>query len=58
MVSQCTNYEVSMFTSYDAMNGGAKCRKWGVLRTETVTNCCYVIKRINVSLLSTNIEML
>jgi len=33
MVSQCTKFEVSRFTCYDAMNGGAKCRKnevvWG-----------------------------
>ena len=31
MVSQCTKYEVSRFTRYDAMNGGAKCRKRGGL---------------------------
>jgi len=31
MVSQCTKFEVSRFTRYDAMNGGAKCRKWGSL---------------------------
>ena len=29
-----------------------------VLRTETVTNRCYVNKRINVSLLSTNTKLL
>ena len=29
MVSQCTKFEVSRFTRNDAMNGGAKCRKWG-----------------------------
>jgi len=29
MVSQCTKFEVSRFTRYEAMNGGAKCRKWG-----------------------------
>jgi len=29
MVSQCTKYEVSRFTRYEAMNGGAKCRKCG-----------------------------
>ena len=28
MVSQCTTFEVSRFTRYDDMNGGAKCRKW------------------------------
>ena len=31
MVSQCTEYEVSRFTRYEAVNGGAKCRKWGGL---------------------------
>ena len=31
MVSQCTEYEVSRFTRYEAMNGSAKCRKWGGL---------------------------
>ena len=31
MVSQCTKFEVPRFTRYDAMNGGAKCRKWGSL---------------------------
>jgi len=31
MVSQCTKFEVSGFTRYEAMNGGAKCRKWGGL---------------------------
>ena len=29
MVSQCTKYEVSRFTRYEAVNGGGKCRKWG-----------------------------
>jgi len=31
MVSQCTKFEVSRFTRYEATNGGAKCRKWGGL---------------------------
>ena len=31
MVSQCTKYEVSRFTRYEAMNGSAKRRKWGGL---------------------------
>ena len=31
MVSQCTKYEVSRFAHYEAVNGGAKCRKWGGL---------------------------
>jgi len=28
---QCTKFEVSRFTRYEAMNGGAKCRKSGDL---------------------------
>ena len=31
MVNQCTKFDVSSFTRYEAMNGGAKCRKWGGL---------------------------
>ena len=31
MVSQCTKFEVSWFTHCEAMNGGAKYRKWGGL---------------------------
>jgi len=31
MVNQCTKFEVSRFTHYEPMNGGAKCRKWGGL---------------------------
>jgi len=31
MVSQCTKFEVSTFTRYEATNGDAKCRKWGGL---------------------------
>ena len=31
MVSQCIIYEVSRFTRYEAVNGGAKCRKWSGL---------------------------
>jgi len=37
MVSQCTKYEVSRFTRYEAVNGGAKCRKWGGLGLLGVT---------------------
>jgi len=29
MVNQYTKSEVSRFTHYEAMNGGAKFRKWG-----------------------------
>jgi len=31
MVSQCTKFEVPRFIRYEAVNGGAKCRKWGGL---------------------------
>jgi len=31
MVRQCTKFEVSRFIRYEAMNGGAKYRKWGGL---------------------------
>ena len=31
IVNQHTKFEVSRFTCYEAMNGGAKCRKWGDL---------------------------
>jgi len=36
MVSQCTKYEVSRFTRYEDVNGGAKCRKWGGLGASKV----------------------
>jgi len=36
MVSQCTKFEVSRFTRYEAVNGGAKCRKWGGLGARKV----------------------
>jgi len=29
VVSQCTKFEVCRFTRYEAMNGGAKCKKMG-----------------------------
>ena len=31
MINQCTKFEVSRFIRYEAVNGGAKCRKWGGL---------------------------
>ena len=50
MVSQCTKFEVSRFTRYDAMNGGAKCRKWGSLGqlggTQGHRQCHHSIERI------------
>ena len=29
MINQCTKFEVSRFTGYEAMNGNAKCKKMG-----------------------------
>jgi len=50
MVSQCTKFEVSRFTHYDAMNSGAKCRKWGSLGqlrgTQGYWQCHHLIERI------------
>ena len=37
MLNQCTKFEVSRFTHYEAMNGGAKCRKWSGLGRLGVT---------------------
>jgi len=52
MVSQCTKYEVSRFTRYEAMNGGAKCRKWGGLGqlggTQGHGQCHHLIERIQL----------
>jgi len=31
MLNQCTKFEVSRFSRYEAMNGSAKCTKWGGL---------------------------
>jgi len=55
MVSQCTKFEVSRFTRYDAMNGGAKCRKWGSLGqfrgTQGRQQCHHSIERIGYDFL-------
>jgi len=52
MVSQCTKFEVSRFSHYDAMNGGAKCRKWGSLGqlggTQGHRQCHHSIQRIRL----------
>jgi len=52
IVSQCTKFEVSRFTRYDTMNGGAKCRKWGALGwsggTRGQRQCHYSIERIRL----------
>jgi len=50
MVNQCTNFEVSRFTRYEAMNVGAKCRKLGGLGwlggTQGHGQCRHSIERI------------
>jgi len=52
MVNQCTKFEVSRFTRYKAMNGSAKCRKWGGLGQLGVTHgqpqCHHSIERIRL----------
>ena len=52
MVSQCTKSEVSRFTRYEAVNGGAKCRKWGGFGSLGVIQghpqCNHSIERIRV----------
>ena len=52
MVSQCTKFEVSRFTRYEAMNGGAKCRKWGGFGllggTQGHGQCHHSIERIRL----------
>jgi len=45
-------FEVSKFTRYEAMNGGAKCRKWGGLGQLGVTQgqpqCHHSIEHIRL----------
>jgi len=52
MVSQCTKYEVSRFTHYEAVNGGAKCRKLRGLGwlggTQGQRQCHHSIERIRL----------
>ena len=52
MVSQCTKFEVSKFIRCEAMNGGAKCRKWGGLGhlggTQCHRQCHHLIERIRL----------
>jgi len=52
MVNQSTKFEVSRFTRYEAMNVGAKCRKWGGLGQLEVTQgqpqCHHSIERIRL----------
>ena len=59
MVSQCTKYEVSRFTRYEAVNGGAKCRKWrwfGVVRGHSRSTAMSPFDRAHTTSYSTLIE--
>jgi len=56
MVSQCTKFEVSRFTRYEAVNGGAKCRKWGGLGCLRGTQGDGQIDRVHTTSYSTLIE--
>jgi len=52
MVSLCTKYEVSRFTCYEAVNGGAKCGKCGGLGwlggTQGQQQCHHSIERVRL----------
>jgi len=52
MADQCTKFEVSRFTPYEAMNGSAKCEKWGGLwwlrGTQGHGQCHHSIERIRL----------
>ena len=45
MVSQCAKYEVSRFTRYKAVNGGAKCRKWDGLFCQIILDVNSIPKK-------------
>ena len=48
----CTKFEVPRLTRYEAMNGGAKCRKWGglgcLVDTQGHGQCHHLIERIRL----------
>jgi len=50
--NQCTKFEISRFTRYKAMNGRAKCRKWGGLgwlrSTQGIGQCHHLIEHIRI----------
>jgi len=52
MVNQCTKFEISRFTRYEAINGGAKMQKWGGLGqlggTQGHGQCHHSIERIQL----------
>ena len=55
MVSQCTKYEVSRFTRYEAMNGGAKSEN-GVVRGHSRSSAMSPFDRAHTTSYSTLIE--
>ena len=50
MVNQCTLFEVSRFTRYEDVNGGAKCRKLGGLRWLINQSCFFRVVQVTKSL--------
>ena len=59
MVSQCTKFEVSRFTLYEAVNGGAKCKKigwFGVVRGDSRSWAMTPFDRAHTTFYSTLIE--
>ena len=59
MISQCTKYEVSRFTRYKAVNGGAKCTKrgwFGVVRRHSRSTTMSPFDRAHTTSYSTLIE--
>ena len=59
MVSQCTKFEVYRFIRYEAVNGGAKCRKWdglGVVKGHSRSTAMSPFDRAHTTSYSTLIE--
>ena len=59
MVSQCTKFEVSRFTRYEAVNGGAKCKKmgwFGVVKGHSRSKAISPFDRAHTTSYSTLIE--
>jgi len=59
MITQCTKFEVFRFTRYEAMNGGAKCRKmgwFGAVRGHSRSSAMSPFDRAHMTSYSTLIE--
>ena len=59
MVSQCTKFEVSRFTRYEAVNGGAKVQKmewFGAVRGHSKTWAMPPFDRVHTTSSSTLVE--